>query len=96
MAVEDASASVLPIVRKERKAAQIMGQHKEGETSGLIEGNTGVFMIKVTKKEAASKMDNYSTYANTLKTAAAGKVNSAVYNALKEASDIEDKRDTFY
>jgi peptidyl-prolyl cis-trans isomerase D len=141
MAVEDASAEVLPIIRKQRKAAQIIAQHKgksfddlpantgqalstatsltvkaptipgsgsepvvvgtafamaEGDTSELIEGNTGVFMIKVTKKEEGPTIDNYSTYANTLKTTASGKVNSAVYNALKEASEIEDKRDTFY
>ncbi len=141
MSVEDASATVLPIIRKERKAAQIIGEHKgksmeaivsdasqslsnatgltvksptipgagsepavvgaafamaEGETSDLIEGNTGVFMIKVTKKEEAPKLDNYSTYANTLKTTTAGKVNTAVYNALKEASEIEDNRAAFY
>lgn len=141
MSVEDASATVLPIIRKERKAAQIIGEHKgktidvivsdasqslsnatgltvksptipgsgsepavvgaafamaEGETSDLIEGNTGVFMIKVTKKEEAPKLDNYSTYANTLKSATAAKVNSAVYNALKDASEVEDNRATFY
>ncbi len=28
MSVEDASASILPKVRKERKAAQIIGQHQ--------------------------------------------------------------------
>lgn len=141
MSVEDASATVLPKIRKERKAAQIIGQHqgksmdaiasdasqslsnatgltvksptipgagsepavvgaafamKDGETSDLIEGNTGIFMIKVTKKEEAPKLDNYSTYANTLRTATANKVNTAVYNALKEASEIEDNRATFY
>ena len=68
----------------------------EGETSGLIEGQTGIFMISVTKKEEAPKLDNYSTYANTLKTASASKVNTAVYNALKEAAEIEDNRANFY
>jgi peptidyl-prolyl cis-trans isomerase D len=141
MTVEDASATVLPKIRKERKAAQIIGEHKgktmeaiasdaaqsisnaagltvksptipgagsepavvgaafamaEGETSDLIEGNTGVFMVKVTKKEEAPTLDNYSTYANTLKTSTAGRVNSTVYNALKEASEIEDNRAVFY
>ncbi len=141
MTVEDASATVLPLIRKERKAAQIIGQHKgktmetfaadagqqlsnataltvksptipgsgseplvvgmaytmaEGATSQLIEGNTGVFMIKVTKKVEAPKLDNYSTYANTLKSANAAKVNTAVYNALKEGATIKDKRDTFF
>jgi len=68
----------------------------QDETSGLIEGQTGIFMITVTKKEEAANLDNYSTYANNLKTASASKVNTAVYNALKEASEIEDNRATFY
>jgi peptidyl-prolyl cis-trans isomerase D len=141
MSAEDASALVLPLIRKERKAAQIMSANNgkdmdaiakdnnvsvstasaltiksptipgagsepmvvgtayslaEGNTSGLIEGNTGVFKIQVTKKTEAPKLDNYSTYANTLKTNAANRVNTQVYNALKEASTIEDKRATFY
>lgn len=141
MSVEDASAQVLPKIRKERKAAQLMSQYQgksmediakeanvsisnataltvksptipgagsepavvgsayalgEGETSGLIEGQTGIFMISVTKKEEAPKLDNYSTYANTLKAASASKVNTAVYNALKEAAEIEDNRANFY
>lgn len=69
---------------------------EEGETSGLIKGDSGVYMLTVTKKEAAPELDNYSTYANNLQSAAAGRVNFAVYNALKEASTIEDKRATFY
>jgi len=141
MSVEDASAQVLPKIRKERKAAQILSKYQgksmdeiandptfpvtnatgltvksptipgagsepavvgtafamnQDETSGLIEGETGIFIITVTKKEEATNLDNYSTYANNLKTASAAKVNTAVYNALKEASEIEDNRATFY
>lgn len=141
MSAEDASPTVLPIIRKERKAAQIIAANKgktmdavakdnsasvstasaltvksptipgagsepavvgtaygmkEGETSGLIQGNTGVFMIQIAKRTKAPKLDNYSTYANTLKSNAANSVNSALYNALKEATEINDKRATFY
>lgn len=141
MAPEDASMTVLPILRKERKAAQIISASKgkvmdafakdnnvsvstasaltvksptipgagsepivvgtaygmaQGESSGLLEGNTGVFMIEVTKRTEAPKLDNYSTYANTLKSNAANRVNTAVYNALKRGAEIEDKRATFY
>ncbi len=141
MSVEDASARVLPIIRKERKAAQIIGANKGksiddfakdnsvnastataltvksptipgagseplvvgtaysmnvDDTSGLIEGETGIFMLTLTKKTEAPKLDNYSTYANNLKSTAAGKVNTAVYNALKEGAEIEDNRSTFY
>ncbi len=139
--VEDASTTVLPILRKERKAAQLISANKGksiediakdnsvtvsnasalsvksptipgagrepavvgtafamnvGDTSGLLEGESGVFLISVTKKEEAPKLDNYSTFANTLKTTNANKVNTAVYNALKEASEIEDNRTIYY
>jgi len=141
MSVEDASVLVLPILRKERKAAQIIAANKgkdmsaiasdngvsisnasaltvksptipgagsepvvvgtaygmaTGETSGLIEGNTGVFKIEIVKRTEAPKLDNYSVYANSLKTGAASRVNTAVYDALKDGSEIEDKRATFY
>ncbi|MFS4468574.1 peptidylprolyl isomerase [Maribacter sp. 2210JD10-5] len=141
MAPEDASATALPKIRKERKAAQIIANNKgksleelakdnnvsvssasaltvksptipgagsepvvvgtaygmkEGETSGLIEGNSGVFKIEITKRTPATELNNYSTYSNTLKSNSANRVNTAVYNALKERAEIEDKRATFY
>lgn len=139
--VEDASATVLPILRKERKATQLISANKGksiediakdysvsvsnasalavksptipgagrepavvgtafamnvGDTSELLEGESGVFLISVTKKEEAPKLENYSTFANTLKTSNATKVNTAVYNALKKASEIEDNRAIYY
>ncbi|WP_411028885.1 peptidylprolyl isomerase [Spongiimicrobium sp. 3-5] len=141
MSVEDASATVLPILRKERKATQIIsantGKSKDAlatdnnltsatasaltvkspiipgagreplvvgsafaldldQTSGLIKGESGVFMITVTKKEEAPELDNYSTYANTLQSSSAAKVTTAVYDALKKNAEIEDNRDTYY
>ncbi|WP_424002807.1 peptidylprolyl isomerase [Maribacter sp. IgM3_T14_3] len=141
MSAEDASVLVLPIIRKERKAAQIISANKgkemsaiasdnavsvstasaltvksptipgagsepvvvgtaygmaAGQTSGLIKGNTGVFKIEIVKKTEAPKLDNYSVYSNAIKTGAASRVNTAVYNALKDGSKIEDKRATFY
>ena len=141
MSAEDASVLVLPIIRKERKAAKIIAANKgkdmstiasdnsvsisnasaltvksptipgagsepvvvgtaygmaEGATSGLIEGNTGIFKIEIVKKTEAPQLDNYSVYANQLKTSAASRVNTSVYNALKDAAKIEDNRATFY
>ncbi|RDY59373.1 peptidylprolyl isomerase [Flagellimonas nanhaiensis] len=141
MSPEDASATALPKIRKERKAEQIIAANQNkameaiasdnnitlssasslniksptiagagreplvigtafgldlNQTSGLIKGETGVFMIKVIKKEDAPKMENFSTYANNLRTSAANRVNTDVYNALKEGAEIEDKRATFY
>ncbi len=137
MAVEDASATVLPKIRKERKAELIKervsattledvatdenttvrtalainmknptisgaGREplvvgaafalEEGETSKLIVGERGVYMVQVTKKTPAVALDNYQSFANRVETQKTSVVNSKLYNALKEAADIEDNR----
>lgn len=141
MSVEDASATVLPILRKEKKAERIIAANKgksleefassnsqspstataitvkaptipgagreplvvgtafameTGETSDLIKGETGVFMIQLKKKEEAPKLENYSTYASNLQSTNATRVNTEVYNALREKAEIEDHRANFY
>ncbi|WP_340199877.1 peptidylprolyl isomerase [Ascidiimonas sp. W6] len=139
---EEASSRVLPILRKQKKAAIIKEKNEnvssldafakanntqvnsattltmksptiagagrepkvvgaafgleEGKTSSLIEGENGVFMVQVTKKENSIELDNYGTYANTIKTATRNSVNSKVFTALKEAAKIEDNRSDFY
>lgn len=141
MSAEDASATVLPKLRKEKKAEQIIAANsgkalealakdnnvtvstasavsrktptipgagreayvvgkafalEERATSQLLEGETGVFMVKVTKKTPGASLPNFSTFAQTLTTQNRNAVNSAVYNALKEGAEIEDNRATFY
>ncbi len=68
----------------------------EGETSGLIDGNRGVFMVTVTKINEVTKLDNYQAIANRLSTTRTNAAQTKVYNALKETADIEDNRATFY
>lgn len=141
IATEDASASVLPILRKEKKAEQLIAANKGkamgviandnnvtvstasaltrktptipgagreplvvgrafaleiGNESDLIKGESGIFKIKVTGKEEAITLPNYSTYAKNLSSSQEGRVNTVVYDALKEGAVIEDKRATFY
>jgi parvulin-like peptidyl-prolyl isomerase len=64
----------------------------EGETSKLLEGEKGVYMIQVTKKTPAPELDNYQGFANQVGAAKISNVNTQLYNALKDASDIEDNR----
>ncbi|NER11640.1 peptidyl-prolyl cis-trans isomerase D [Muriicola jejuensis] len=141
MDVEDASVTVLPLLRKKKKAERIKtantgksmseiasannttvstataltvksptipGAGREplvvgtafsmetGQTSKLIEGESGVFMFEVTKREDAPELDNYSTYANSLQSGLAARVANALVNALKEKAEIEDNRSVFY
>lgn len=137
MSVEEAAATVTPIIRNEKKAEMIRNKVtaktveavakaqnvnvqtatgitmknptisgagreplvvgtafglKQGQTSKLIDGAYGVYMIKVTKVENAVKLDNYQAVANRVAQQKLSVVSSKLYNALKEAADIEDNR----
>jgi len=65
---------------------------KEGQTSKLIDGNNGVYMIQVTKITPAVELDNYQAAANQVEKQKLNVVNTNLYNALKDAADIEDNR----
>ena len=137
MSAENASATVNPIIRKQKKAEQIKknvsgttvqevatnqkqsvrtalavnmknptlsgaGREpkvvgtafglKEGETSGLIVGENGVYMLEVTKITPAIELDNYQSMANQITNRRVNSVNTSLYNALKEAAEVEDNR----
>jgi peptidylprolyl isomerase/peptidyl-prolyl cis-trans isomerase D len=69
---------------------------KVGETSGLIDGEKGVYMVKVTAVNNAPKLQDYSGFANTVNTSKASSLNTNAYNALKDEADIEDNRANFF
>ena len=64
----------------------------EGETSKLIDGTNGVYMLLVTKVIPAVALDNYQAAANRVEQQKASAVNTKLYNALKDAAKIEDNR----
>jgi parvulin-like peptidyl-prolyl isomerase len=69
---------------------------EEGATSGLISGNLGVYAVQVTKVTAAAALPSYQAAANRVGKAKENAVNTQLYNALKEAAEIEDNRAVFY
>lgn len=69
---------------------------EKGKVSAPVVGNNGVYVIEVTGKTPAAALDNYLSYSNQQTTTQTGAVNFKVFNALKEAADIEDKRAKFY
>ncbi|MEZ4803632.1 MAG: peptidylprolyl isomerase [Gelidibacter sp.] len=141
MSVEAASATVIPEIRKDKKAKMIRDGikgktveeiaknknlsvmtasavnmknptlagagvepkvvgaafgRKVGESTGLIDGEKGVYMVSVTNKTQAPKLDTYQAVANRLTTARVNEAQTKVYDALKEGADIEDHRAKFY
>ncbi|MFB9051496.1 SurA N-terminal domain-containing protein [Formosa undariae] len=137
MSTDNASAIVVPKIRKQKKAALIIDRVKattldalaseenqtvktassinmknptisgagrepiivgaafglnEGETSKLVVGENGVYMVEVTKVSPAAELDNYQAFATRVGQQKANAVNTKLYEALKDASDIEDNR----
>ena len=67
-----------------------------GETTSLIAGEKGVFIVRVTAVNNAPALENYASFANQLNSAATPAVNTKVYQALKNDAEIEDNRANFF
>lgn len=69
----------------------------EGEYTGIIKGNAGVFVAKINKVYEAPDLDDYSAYVNQKKMEFEQRVTSAFpYQALENAAEIQDYRRYFY
>ena len=86
---------IIPGAGSEPKVVGAAFGEKAGETTGLIDGEKGVYKVRVLAINKAPELDNYASYVNQLN-AANNAVNSKVYQALKKKADIEDNRAKFY
>jgi len=66
------------------------------QTSALIEGNSGVYMIEVTGREIAEELESYQAYANALQTEENIRITTSIYEALRSTADIQDNRQLYY
>jgi peptidyl-prolyl cis-trans isomerase D len=66
------------------------------QTSALIEGNSGVYMIEVTGREIAEELESYQAYANALQTEENIRITTSIYEALRSTADIHDNRQLYY
>lgn len=87
-----ASNPALEGIGRELKVVGAAMALKPGSTSALIEGESGVYMIEAVSKTEAPKQESYTANLATLRSQSRNRVQSAVYQALKEASEIEDNR----
>ena len=89
------SNPTLPGAGREPKVVGSAFALENGQVSGLIDGVNGVYMIEVTKRTEAPKMDSYKSFAKD----PANNINavgSKVMEALKKKAVIEDNRADFY
>ena len=66
------------------------------ETSDLIVGNKGVYMIQVTAKNIVDDLEDYTSFANTLAQQERQKVARLVMDALESSATITDNRSLYY
>ena len=66
------------------------------ETSSLLEGNNGVYLVHLTAKEIAEDLPSYTAYANALRTEEYNRLSSSIFEALKSAAEITDNRPLYY
>jgi parvulin-like peptidyl-prolyl isomerase len=69
---------------------------KEGETSGPVDGTNGVYLVQVTKKTPAVKLNSYQAKVSQITTQRSNTISTKLYSALKAAADIEDNRAVVY
>ena len=86
---------VIPGVGFEPKIVGAMFTAKENSVFNKVEGNKGVFAFKVSKREKPTALPNYDTMRKRIADTRKGQT-GLMYNAIKEAANIEDNRATFY
>ena len=68
----------------------------EFKTSKLLIGNSGIFMLKVTKKTIAEDLSDYSQLASKLQSEERESLPSLIISALENTAEIQDNRSTYY
>jgi peptidyl-prolyl cis-trans isomerase D len=68
----------------------------QGQMSAPVKGQQGVFVLVVTNRPEAPKLDSYAANAKTLNASLASRVDFEVFEALKEKAEVTDKRAKFY
>ena len=66
-----------------------------GKTSEIIEGTSGMFMVRTKKVVKAPAISDYTTYVNQEKTQNQSYAMSKAYTAIKDKADIKDNRANF-
>jgi peptidylprolyl isomerase/peptidyl-prolyl cis-trans isomerase D len=67
----------------------------ENEVSDIIEGDKGVFVVKVTKRDLPVDLENYETFRKRIQTQLNGR-SFQIFSVLQETAEINDNRGKFF
>jgi peptidyl-prolyl cis-trans isomerase D len=86
---------VLPNIGNEPKVVGKAFGLTAGKTSEIIEGNSGMFMVRAKAVTKAPEVPSYATYITQDRTQNQSYATSKAYTALKDKAEIKDNRANF-
>ena len=89
------SSPLISGVGNEPAVVGAMSTSKLDQVSDFVEGDKGVFVFKVTKREAPVDLENYDTFRKKVVTQLQAR-GSQIFSVLEETADIEDNRSKFF
>ncbi len=89
------SSPLISGVGNEPAIVGAMSTIKLNEVSELIHGEKGVFVVKVTKRDAPVDLENYDTFRKKLVGQLQGRGNQ-IFQVLEETADVTDNRGKFF
>ncbi|MDP3946765.1 MAG: SurA N-terminal domain-containing protein [Lutibacter sp.] len=89
------ASPLLTGVGNEPAVVGAMSTIKLNEVSKPIDGNMGVFVVKVDKRDTPIKLDNYETFRNKIIDNLKGR-SFMLFQVLEETAEIKDFRGQFY
>ena len=67
-----------------------------GQTSNLIEGETGVYLVKLNSLNRVEEIESYSAFENQLTSKLRTNLDFNIVQSLKKSADVVDNRDDYY
>ncbi len=89
------SSPLISGVGNEPAVVGAMSTIKLNEVSDILNGEKGVFVFKVTKRDAPIALENYDTFRKKIVTQLQARGNQ-IFNVLEETADIKDNRGKFF
>jgi len=67
-----------------------------GQTSNLIEGETGVYLVKLNSLNSVEQIESYSAFENQLTSKLRTNLDFNIVQSLKKSADVVDNRSDYY
>ena len=90
---------ITPIVSQAGFEPKVIGSAfglEVGQVSQLIEGETGVYMIKLNSLKSAEEIESYSAFENQLTNKLRTNLDFNIVQSLKKSADVVDNRSDYY